>query len=256
MSYLNDYLKVIPAVDALRIQENIADNQEVLSIQNINEKEYEALLKQLSEESTLFTELVPLGKEIKADDFNLFYSNVLLDLARLFPEQNSIEQAAINYDQIHQGYLEELRKEADGLKRQIEKMKAQQKGESGLLLHSFSFEPEEKEAHVERHSEETAYLYTDRNGLPLEPAQSERLFHTYYLSLSKQSEQSLLESEDGRTTARLEVIYESPYTLTNQNQNYTIEKAIDGNPNTFWFNVALKPKNDPDSVSISPRKGN
>ena len=43
MSYLNDYLKVIPAVDALRIQENIADNQEVLSIQNINEKEYEAL---------------------------------------------------------------------------------------------------------------------------------------------------------------------------------------------------------------------
>lgn len=240
----------------MRIQENISENQEVLTIQNISEKQYEALLNQLAEESHIFTEPVALSQEITADDFNLFYSNVLLDLARLFPEQNSIEQAAINYDQIHQGHLEELRKEVDGLKRNIEKMKAQQRGESGLLLHSFSFEPEERDEHSELYSEETAYLFTDRDGSPLEPAQSERLFHTYYLSLSKQSEESLLESENGRTTARLEVVYESPYTLVNQNENYHISKAIDGNPNTFWFNVALKPNNEPDSVSISPRRGN
>lgn len=256
MSYLNDYLKVIPAVDALRIQENISDNQEVLRVQNISEKEYELLLKQLSEDFKVFTEPVSLSQEITADNLNLFYSNVLLDLSRLFPEQNSIEQAAMNYDQIHQSHLDELKKEVDDLRRNIDRMKAQQLGEKGLLLHRFSFEPEDKEQHIEHYNEDTAYLFVDRNGAPLESATTERLFHTYYLSLSKQTEENLLESERGQTTARLDVIYESPYTLTNTNQNYSIDKAIDGNPNTFWFNVALKPSNERDSVSISPRKGN
>ena len=254
MSYLKDYLKVIPKVDANRIRENIADNKEVFEVRNLSEKEYERLVFQLAEESIIQTEPSELEQTITADSFNQFYSNVTFDLSRLFPEQNHIELAGENYDRIYQGHLEELKKEIDALSRNIERLEQQQRGESGLIIRSYGFEPEEREANAEHLNSETAYLFTDRDGSALNQTTNERLFHTYFLSLGKRTETNLIENHKGISTAKLEVVYESPYTLINQNENYQIEKAIDGDSSTFWFNVALKPDNGLDSVSISPRK--
>lgn len=254
MSYLKDYLKVIPKVDADRIRQNIADNQEVFQVNNISEQEYERLVYQLAEENIIQTGPVEMEQMITADTFNEFYSNVKFDLSRLFPEQNHIEMAGENYDRIYQGHLEELKKEIDALTRNIERLEQQHRGESGLIIKAYGFEPEERQKNAEHFNEDTAYLFADRDGSPLKSATSERLFHTFFLSLGKKKEINLIENAKGLSSAKLEVVYESPYTLKNQNENYRIEKAIDGDQGTFWFNVALKPDNGLDSVSISPRK--
>ena len=73
------------------------------------------------------------------------------------------------------------------------------------------------------------------------------------MSLAKNKEIDLLKNEKGLTTASMEVLYESPYTLKNNNEQYGIEKAIDGDNGTFWFNVALKPNNARDGITISQK---
>ena len=176
-----------------------------------------------------------------------------MDLSHLFPEQNSIERAGENYDTIYQGHLEELKKEIEALERRVEELKQQKRGEEGLILKTFSFEPDKQSLYVEDYTQETAHLFVDRDGESLASASIERLYHTYYLSLDKTVETNVLQNAEGITTAQLEVLYESPYTLDNNNENYRIEKAIDGDSNSFWFNVALKPNNARDSVSVGPK---
>jgi len=253
MSYLNDYLRVIPQADASRVRETIAKNKAVFEVNNLSEKEFERLIIQLAEEEGLVTKLVDVGTKITADPLNTFYSHVLMDLSHLFPEQNSIERAGENYDTIYQGHLEELKKEIEALERRVEELKQQKRGEEGLILKTFSFEPDKQSLYVEDYTQEAAHLFVDRDGESLAPASIERLYHTYYLSLDKTVETNVLQNAEGITTAQLEVLYESPYTLDNNNENYRIEKAIDGDSNSFWFNVALKPNNARDSVSVGPK---
>ena len=253
MSYLNDYLKVVPKADAAKIRETISKSQEYFEVNNLSEKEFERLILELAEKEQPVTEMADIGIKITADPLNRFYSQVLLDLSHLFPEQNTIEMAAENYDTIYQGHLEEMKKEIDALNRRIVELEEIRKGEDGLVLKSYSFEPDNQAEAMEQLTEETAYLFCDRDGTLLEQAAVDRLYHTYFLSLEKNKEEDILKNEKGLTTAQLEVLYQSPYTLGNQNENYTIDKAIDGDTNTFWFNVALKPNNQRDSVSISQK---
>lgn len=247
---------MIPRANAEEVRANLKESIQWYDSQLLSEEEYEALIHQLVEENIVQTEPVSLSQEIKAEELNSFYRNVLLDLSKLYPEQNNIEFAGENYGEIFQGHTEELKKEIKALERSIERLQSERRGEDGLIIRGYSFEPEEKENLVEHYNEETAYLFTDRDGFILEPAEQNRLFHTYYLSLGQEEKVNLLESQNGQVNAKLKVVYESPYTLTNQNENYTIDKAIDGSPSTFWFNTALKPDNRLDSVSTSPRKGN
>lgn len=253
MSYLNDYLKVIPKADADKIRENIAKNQAVFEVNNFSESEFEQLILQLAQEEEPVTKLVDIGTKVTADPLNDFYSHTLMDLSQLIPEQNAIEQAGENYDKIYQGHLEELKKGIEALERRVIELRELKKGEDGLILRSFSFEPDKQGELLENHSTETAYLFVDRDGSLLEPAQIERFYHTYYLALAKNDESNALQNTNGISSATLEILYESPNTLDNTNENYGIEKAIDGDTNSFWFNVALKPNNAQDSVSISQK---
>lgn len=253
MSYLNDYLKVIPKADADKIRETIAKSQEYFEVNNLSEKEFELLITQLAESETPITKVTDIGIKITADPLNAFYSHALMDLSHLFPEQNTIELAGENYDTLYQGHLEEMKKEIEALERRVGELEEMRKGEDGLVLKSYSFEPDRQSEFMEQWTEETAYLFVDRDSSPLTGASIDRLYHTYFLSLGKTEEVDVLKNEKQLTTAQLEVLYESPYTLANQNENYVISKAIDGDENTFWFNVALKPNNQRDSVTISQK---
>lgn len=253
MSYLNDYLKVIPKADADQIRNTLAQNQAVLEVNRFSEQEFEKLIQHLAGDDELVTELVDLGTKVTADPLNTFYSHVLMDLSHLFPEQTNIELAGENYDQIYQAHLEDLKKEIVALERRVEEVEDLRRGEQGLVLRSFAFEPESETQNKELYNEETAYLYVDRDGTILEPAVVDRLYHNYFLGLGKTTETNVLQNDQGITSAQLEVFYESPYTLDNTNENYGLEKAIDGDSNTFWFNVALKPNNQTDTTTISPK---
>lgn len=253
MSYLNDYLKVIPKADADKIRENISKNQAVFEVNDFSEAEFELLIQQLAQEEEPVTKLVDVGTKITADSLNDFYSHVVMDLSQLVPEQNAIERAGENYDKIYQGNLEELKKEIEALERRVIELKELKKGEDGLILRSFSFEPDKQGESLENYNDDTSYLFVDRDGTLLEPAQIERFYHTYYLGLAKNKEVNVLQNSNGISSASLEILYESPNTLDNTNENYGIERAVDGDSNTFWFNVALKPNNAQDSVSISPK---
>lgn len=252
MSRLSDYLKVIPKADADIIRQNIAENTELFEIQNLTEQEYENLIDSLIEEEKILTEPVELSEKILAEELNTFYSSVATDLHRLFPEQNNIERLGENYNRIYQGHLEELSNEIERLRTSVNRLQDVETIEENTIIIGYSFEPDRKEEVSELYSSDTAYLYQDRDGTNLNPASQEKLFHTYHLVLNKEEATDLLINDKGITTAKLDVLYESPYVIENDNPEYDIGKAIDGDEGTFWFNVAYKPDNSLDYINIMP----
>lgn len=253
MSYLNDYLRVLPVVDANVIQQAIEKNEAILSVNGLSVDEFSRMIERLAKNEALATTMPELDEKILAEQLNQFYSHTQMDLTHLFLEQTQLEIAAENYEQIYRGQLQELRSEIETLERQILLLEKQQVGETGVLTEQYSFEPEKRANYSETHNDATAYLYCDRDGTLLNQASENRYYHTYYLSLSSNETVNALRDEKGFTTAEIEVIYESPETLAGQNELYGAEKAIDGNANTFWFNTAIKSSNEMDSVSITPK---
>lgn len=253
MSYLNDYLKVIPKADAERIRENILSNREIFEIQNLSEDEFSYLIHQLAESEITKTKTTDLGTKIIADPLNEFYSNVAIDLNHLFPEQNSIEEATEHYDEIYRAHLEDISRGIEALSQRMQELEQKTKNENNLVIRSFGFEPEKQGQLMETKNSENNYLFIDRDGSELNLAIIERNYHTYYLSLEKETDIDALRNEKGITTATLEVLYQSPGTLSNNSNMYQPNKALDQNNSTFWFNTALKENNQKDSISISPK---
>ena len=252
MNYLNDYLKVIPKADSDIIMANIHENSELFEYSGLMEDDYEILINQLIQSEDIVTEIIELNEIITAEDFNSFYSNVALDLHRIFPEQNNIEKLGESYDRIYQGSLDELSYEIEKLRESINLLSAKESLQKDTITESYSFEPDKKEQVSEILNEDTKYLFVDRDGKAIAPAEQEKLFHTYHLTLSKNESINVLVNDSGITTAKIDILYESPYVLSNTNKEYSTEKILDGDTSTFWFNVAKKPDNSLDYVNIMP----
>ena len=254
MNYLNDYLRVIPKADADIILKNISENTELFEVSQLTEESYEELINDLINSESNITNVVELDEVITADAFNQFYSNVAIDLHRLFPEQNNIEKLGENYDRIYRGHLEELSYEIEKLRESINKLSSKESLQEDTITESYSFEPDRREIVSESLNEGTKYLFVDRDGSQLESAEQEKLFHTYHLTLAKDKVVDLLVNDKGLTTASIQIIYESPHVIENENPEYAVDKIIDGDSGTFWFNVAKKPDNSLDYVSIYPHR--
>lgn len=252
MSYLDNYLEIVPQVDAAAIRAAIAQNQEYFRINNLNETEFEALLAYLVTEDALVTQLVDLTQKVSADPLNTFYSNAFLDLTHLFLEQNQLEKAGVNYNRIYEGNLDELRQEVRSLQTRVDELAKELSNGETVQVKAYSFEPENASANQETDSQTYAYLFQDRDGTPLEPAVVNRYYHTYHLSLAQDQLTDLLHDANGNATARIKLAYQSPYVLDNTNEHYTIDKTTDNDSSTFWFSVALKPDNGSDRCTINP----
>lgn len=252
MSYLNKYLKIIPKADADIIRRNIAENKELFEIKNLSEENYKELVNNLIEKDELFTKEISLESKITAKDLNDFYSNVSFDLHKIFPTQNNIERLGENYERIYEGHLEELANEIEKIKYSVDRLSSQEEKLEDTKRIEYSFEPDLKSEYSETYSEDTSFLYIDRDGQEKPPANQEKLFHTYQLTLAKTKDINLLLNDSGITTAKIEVVYQSPNTIANTNPQYDISKAIDGDPSTFWINKAKKPNNSIDFINILP----
>lgn len=171
----------------------------------------------------------------------------------MFAEQTSVEVASENYHHIYKDVLEELTRATNNLRQAIEHLDRQSSGERGLILKEYSFEPENEKNMTEPYNMETSYLFVDRDGSPLNPAHVSRLYHNYSLTLSKKKEENAILDSNNITQGTLEVLYETPGTLINHNPTYSIDKAIDGSSDSFWFNVNLKQSNGQDKIDISPK---
>lgn len=252
MNYLDNYLKVIPKADANKIKESINENKEIFEVKKISEQEYELLINHIIENNEIVTDLIELDNIIKAEELNEFYSNVAIDLHKLFPNQNNIELLGQNYKRIYEGHLEELANEIEKIKVNIDRLSQKRHIQENVKEVYYSFEPDLKNENAEEYNENTSYLYKDRNGKLIKPAVQEKLFHTYHLSLNKTKEIDLLVNEKGISTAKIEVVYESPHTIKNKNPEYSVEKILDGDKDTFWLSTAHKPDNNIDTVNIMP----
>lgn len=255
MDYLNDYLRAIPKADADAIRQSLKDNELHLGLDKVSEKEFERLILQIAEKNVALTELPQFGEQIESDSLNDFYVALGIDLNRLFSEQAAIETASVNYEHIYRSNLDEIRRAIESLETAISQLERQTKSGKGLVLRSYSFEPEKAKTQYEDYTEDTHYLFCDRDGSQLESAEINRLYHTYYLSLKQKESVDALHDSSGHTTATIKVLYETPGTLTNTNPEYDISKAIDGTSDTFWFNVCLKSNNGLDKISIGPERG-
>lgn len=253
MAYLEDYLRTIPLSDSSAIRKAIQENEVHFGLSDISEKEFEKLVNQIAEENNLMTEVPSFSEKIEAAPFNQFYSALSVDLNQLFREQASIEVAGENYDHIYRSNLEEIQRAVENLEQTVLRLEKQNRGEKGLILRSYSFEPENAKQMTETHTTETAYLFADRDGTLLEPAETNRLYHTYSLTLKKKEETNALHKSDGSTSAKLEVLYETPGTVTNTNPEYAPYKAIDGTSDSFWFNICLKSNNGLDKIDTLPK---
>lgn len=251
MALLQDYLRVLPTVDKEVVRKEILKNKETLSIKNLTEEEFERLIQEVAIEEEPQTNPVKLSKKIMAEEFNEFYSNVELDLLHLFMEQNLLEGISENYDRIYSGNLNDLKEQLNQLKEKTAALDMEKEGEDGLIVQSYSFEPSGKSHNVETKGLSASdSLWIDRDGTLLDEAEVDRTFHKYYCGLSKKKQNNLLQNDDGETTAKIEVSYTSPYTVDIENPSYGIDKTVDGNQDTYWYSVSLKPSNGLDSTSI------
>lgn len=253
MNYLTNYLTAIPGYDVTKVQQALSSNQLHFGLDSANRQEFERLVTQVTDDRKLLSEAPTLNDKLEAAPLNQFYSSVEVDLAHLFSEQAAIEMAATNYHYIYKDVLEELTRSANQLQQAVDQLDRQPLGERGMVLKEYSFEPEQEHRLSETYSDETAYLYVDRDGTPLTPPEVNRLYHHYSLTLSKRVDENALLNDEGLTTASLEILYQTPGTLTNHNPSYQPSKAIDHSSDTFWFNVALKASNGLDKIDISPK---
>lgn len=252
MSYLQEYLKIIPQVEAERVESFLKKNEEIFAILDISEKEFKELIDTLNKEYKQVAFPVELSQKIKAEDLNNFFKNVAIDMVRLFTTQNGIEAAAENYNRIYEGNLEDMRKEVKTLQNKIADLDMESEAEEGLKIHSFNFEPAYIYSNVEKDMENFGYMFQDRDGSFLQPVDIKRTYHKYHASLSVKDAVDLLADERGNSNAKIEILYESPYTLDLENRNYDIENTINNENNNFWMSLALKPNNNSDTIDINP----
>ncbi|EMF0415764.1 hypothetical protein I4L69_001645 [Enterococcus faecium] len=252
-TYLQDYLKAIPLVDAEKIRSVIQANQDTMIIQNLSEEEFERLIQYVSNKEAVQTKMVEIDKEITAEQFNEFYSNVQIDLLHLFTEQNLLEGIGENYERIYEGNLEDIRNHLNKLKQRASELDMESEGEEGLIVHSYNFDPTQMGKNIETNRENLSnQLWEDRDGTILNNADVDRNFHHYYACLSKENQMNLLVDEKGQSNATIEITYESPNVVAQPTNNYEITNTIDGNVETFWYSVALKQNNGLDKTTINP----
>lgn len=253
MNYLDSYLKIIPEYDATQIRKALKENEKHFGLEEISDAEFEYLVKQLSEDNTIVTQVPTFGDKIESDALNQFYSGVSIDLKRLFNKQESIEVANENYHHIYQSTLDEISRAVETLRRHVENLKYRKDKEKGLVVKEYSFEPDNEINYTENYTEDSQYLFVDRDGSSLTPAEVNRFYHNYSLTLKKRESVDVLKNENNISTASIEILYETPGTLENTNPLYAPEKAIDGTADTFWYNVCLKTNNDLDKVQVNPK---
>lgn len=253
MNYLDNYLKIIPEYDANEIRKALKENEKHFGLENISQYEFENLVKQLSVLDAKVTEVPLFQEKIESDTLNTFYSSTAIDLKRLFAKQESIEVANENYYHIYQSTLDEISRAVNVFRRHIEQLKYRKDKEKGLVIKEYSFEKENELRYTESYTEDTAYLFIDRDGSQLDPAETNRFYHNYSLTLQKEEEVNVLLDKTRLSTAKIEILYQTPGTLTNTNALYGPDRMSDGSSDTFWFNVCLKSNNDLDKVNNSPK---
>lgn len=252
MSYLSDYLKVIPKIDQERVLQMIRENEELFLVENLSEDQFEALIKMLVEEEYQATSLVDLGEKVEAAPFNEFFSNTAIDMIQLFEKQNLLEGAARNYDRIYQGNLDEMKRAIDALERRTRDLELENKIEANVIVESYDFTEEDRKNKFELFTPETSYLFEDRDGQTIGAIELTRTLHVHYGALGKTKRVNRLLNDKNQTTAKIKMKYVSPYTVGINNPVYSIEKAIDDSTETFWSIFALAPEQAIDRTTKNP----
>lgn len=239
MAYLEDYLRVIPRVERERIETLLKGQRELYEIKNLTEEQFAALVEYLAVEQQPVTTSVELTDVVDADAINLFMADVAIDLLHLFEEQNLLEGAAMNYDRIFSGVLDDIRKEVSALRRREEELWLENQGEDGLIVKSYGFDVAEKGRHAETQSEGKGYLFEDRDGRVLPEVEYERSYHQHYIGLGKKESVDRLVNEKGQVTAKVSVAYENTGSVDMSDVGYGVERILDKSDDTYYMHVVL-----------------
>lgn len=233
MDYLQNYLSVLPNYDREQVDQLINENMDLLEVKTITKEEFEALIQQLANKQEKVTTLKPTGEIIDAEHFNDFHSNVELDLKRLYQSHLIVEKVIANYDRILRGTLDDIKREVDSLSARVEELNLKAKGEDGLVIRSYGFDEKDKSLYMETNTSEYSHLFMDRDGSTLLPsAELNRSFQQHYLSLPIREVNNCLESENGKVTAKIKVLY-SPSNVISDG-NHPLKHAIDDSLDTYW----------------------
>lgn len=255
MAYLEDYLRVLPKADTKEIETLLARYLEENKSTTLEEEAFEQALLYLIKGEDQQTKKETLSKTLESAEFNAFYQNVAKDLAQLFLEQRLFEGVSANYARIFDGNLDEIRNHLLKLKQKINELELNEKGQEGVVFISYSFEPNLASKYLEQNTNDGSMnFFLDRDGKPLMPIGVSRRYHHSFASLSQTKSVDLLKDDKGQTNGKLRLLSYSPYALSFAEEESLVDKAIDGNDQTFWYSVALKPNNSLEEVTINPEE--
>jgi hypothetical protein len=228
--YLNGYLSVIPLDQRQQIVSEIMTDQNVYP--NIDQNDYEALIKKLAEGKEKLTQYIKVVGDIdklSPEQFMTFHGQVYADLYYLFRIADLIEKAVINYEYIHAAELSSLQREIDKLKIRINDLKLRSEEKSTVFTTTENF----SNTSTMESPTNYAHLYTDRDGTtPLPYVQFQPVGSSNQITLNVIDSVNRLSSG-----VEIKVADYRPQPV-NQVQ-YPITNAIDDSLTSFWGEVVL-----------------
>lgn len=232
LNYIQDYLAVLPQYDREQVEILIKDNIDLFEVKAISKEEFEALIQQLATKKKKLTTHSPTGEYVDAEHFNKFHSDVALDLKSLYHSHMTTEKVIANYNRILSGTLEDIQREVNELSSRIEELDLKAKGESGLIVKTYSFDEKDKHLYIENDREQYPHLFIDRDGSSIEDASISRSFSQHYITLPLRDVENALEDENNNISATITIEYAR--TDAKDFKNHPIEFAIDDSEETYW----------------------
>ncbi|BCO16130.1 hypothetical protein_gp077 [Bacillus phage vB_BceM_WH1] len=234
-SYLKGYLEVLPKSQRIEV-ERVLQNYDDLFNTVYTEEEFKRALATVAEKHEPLSKLLLQTDRLDSEIHNQIGANMQVDLNYLFHNSLLLEKITASYDHIFDGMLADMQKEVTALGQQIDAIHFIKKGEVGLILRGDDFT---SQANREIYTEETAYLFCDRNGKELPVAPIERTHDQYNLQIQKTRDVNAIMNERGEITAKIEVVDRRGTPLPTISEDYVLSNAMDGSSQTYWADIVI-----------------
>jgi hypothetical protein len=236
-SFLTDFLVTMPETQKKKLLEILDAKRQMGLLQSEEQfqRELEAFLKELEQyQGTPTFRPIYQDERTNSQRYNQAMEAIAFDLATLFEASNQIDALMTNHQQLSRSMLADIRKKIYSLQDQVQKYQF-------LLNHSDVFvQAINEDFRVPQYTEtdETvlSLLRKDRFGRPFS-AHMQAENHGYALQLASITTEDQLKTSYGRALAKIQVRNRTG--LVASNQQYPVENAIDGSPDTFWAEAVI-----------------
>lgn len=225
--YLEGYLSSIPESEIRNIKNFL--KQYAVEKLNLPESEFQQILDILLKEKVPATTVVNIDENEKPKNtYNKFFSKVSIDLVYLFKIIELLYEALESYTYLSSSYFSDIKNELDKLKIKIDNTRAKIEYDANTIIITENFN---NTSSFEEYNPSTMYLFVDRDGVELEPADLIVNNDSTMISLSTAESKDLLHKENGKPIGAIEIL---DFRGVPKDTYFGPEYAIDNSEVTYW----------------------